>query len=80
MQIRRMIRRRSSRDVSIAYLAVIVVGFAIWIAYGIVIRNAALVIPNSVAFIVGLAAIVVALHHRSARPEQSSHAPGRSMR
>jgi uncharacterized protein with PQ loop repeat len=44
MQIRRMMRLRSSRDVSIGYLLVIIVGFAIWIAYGIVIRDAALVV------------------------------------
>lgn len=35
MQIRRMMRLGSSRDVSIGYLLVIVIGFAFWIAYGI---------------------------------------------
>jgi uncharacterized protein with PQ loop repeat len=64
MQIRRMIRLRSSRDVSIGYLLVIVVGFAIWIAYGIVIRRPALIVPNTLALIVGVGTIAVAVHLR----------------
>jgi len=54
MQISRMMRLRSSRDVSIGYLLVIVIGFAFWIAYGIAIRNPALVVPNTLALIVGI--------------------------
>lgn len=60
MQIRRMIRLGSSRGVSIGYLLVIVVGFAFWIAYGIAIRNPALVVPNTLALIVGVGTIAVA--------------------
>jgi MtN3 and saliva related transmembrane protein len=64
MQIRRMVHLGSSRDVSIGYLLVIVIGFAFWIAYGIAIRNPALVVPNTLAFIVGVGTIAVALHLR----------------
>jgi uncharacterized protein with PQ loop repeat len=74
MQIRRMIRLRSSRDVSIGYLLVIIVGFAIWIAYGIVIRDPALVVPNTVAFIVGLGTIAVAVHLRKPQEHRATHA------
>jgi MtN3 and saliva related transmembrane protein len=66
MQIRRMVHLRSSRDVSIGYLAIIVIGFSIWIAYGVAIHNLALIVPNCVAFVVGTATIIVALHFRSA--------------
>ena len=65
LQIRRMLQRRSSADVSVAYLAVIDVGFLLWIAYGIELGNLALVVPNVVAFVVGLATILVALRFRS---------------
>jgi uncharacterized protein with PQ loop repeat len=64
IQIRRMMHRRSSRDVSIGYLSVLVVGFAIWIAYGVAIDNPALIVPNAVAFVVGGATIGVARHFR----------------
>jgi MtN3 and saliva related transmembrane protein len=73
MQIRRMMHLGSSRDVSIGYLLVIVIGFAFWIAYGIAIRNPALVVPNTLAFIVGVGTIVVAIHLRKPR-ERSMHA------
>jgi len=64
IQIRRMIVRRSSHDVSMGYLAVISIGFAIWVAYGAAIDNLTLVIPNSLALIVGIATIVVARRFR----------------
>ena len=64
VQIRRMIRLGSSRDVSIIYLLVIVVGFAFWVAYGMAIGNAALVVPNALALIVGIGTIAVAVHLR----------------
>ncbi len=64
MQIRRMIRLRSSRDVSIGYLVIIVIGFSIWITYGVAIGNAALIVSNSVALLVGAITVVIALHFR----------------
>jgi MtN3 and saliva related transmembrane protein len=70
LQILRMARRRSSEDVSISYLIVITIGFSLWVAYGLSIENAVLVIPNSIAFVVGVATISVALRYRSARSKQ----------
>lgn len=67
LQIRRMLRERSSRDVSVGYFMILLIGFLLWIAYGAAARNPALVIPNSVALIVGSAVIVVALRLRRRR-------------
>jgi uncharacterized protein with PQ loop repeat len=67
MQIRRMVRLRSSRDVSIGYLMVIVVGFSVWISYGIALRNLPLIISNTLAFIVGVTTVAVAMHFRRLR-------------
>ena len=64
LQIRRMLRERSSRDVSIAYFAILLVGFLLWIGYGAAAGLPALVIPNIVATLVGTAVIVVALRLR----------------
>ena len=61
LQIRRMVRERSSQDVSIAYFAILLVGFALWIAYGAAAGIIALVIPNSVALCIGAAVVIVAL-------------------
>lgn len=65
LQIRRILLYRSSRDVSVAYLAVIAIGFGLWIAYGVAIGNVALIVPNSLALLVGLITIAVALRFRS---------------
>jgi hypothetical protein len=61
-----MLRERSSRDVSVGYFTILLIGFLLWIAYGAAARNPALIIPNSVALIVGSAVIVVALRLRRA--------------
>lgn len=68
LQIRRILRERSSRDVSIGYFVVLLIGFALWIAYGIAIANLALIVPNAVALCVGSATIGIALRHRPRRP------------
>ena len=61
LQIRRMLRQRSSRDVSISYFAVLLVGFVLWISYGIAARNLALIVPNGVALLIGASTITVAV-------------------
>ena len=64
LQIRRMIVRRSSADVSIAYLLVLEFGFFLWIGYGIALGNPFIAFPNTVAAIVGAITMAVAWTHR----------------
>jgi len=52
LQLRRMLERRSD-DISFGYLFLLLPGFALWVAYGVAAGNAALVVPNTVAFAVG---------------------------
>mgnify|MGYP001346271117 CR=1 FL=1 len=87
LQIRRMLRERSSRDVSLGYFMILLAGFLLWISYGVAAGNLVLVIPNSVALVVGVALIMVALRirRRSADPlgirrrsaDEQSPRPGR---
>ena len=72
LQIRRMLRERSSRDVSLGYFAILLAGFLLWISYGIAAGNLVLVIPNSVALLVGTSLVVVALRLRRGRPAVSA--------
>jgi MtN3 and saliva related transmembrane protein len=65
LQIRKMLHHRSSREVSIAYFWVLLVGFALWVAYGLTIDNWFLIVPNAVAFTVCVTTIAVALRFRS---------------
>jgi uncharacterized protein with PQ loop repeat len=64
LQIQRIRRTRSSASVSVAYLQVLLVGFVLWLAYGIAAANLALIIPNTVAMVVCLATIVFTLRYR----------------
>jgi uncharacterized protein with PQ loop repeat len=64
LQIRKMLHHRSSREVSIAYFWVLLVGFTLWVAYGLAISNWFLVVPNAVAFTVCVTTIAIALRYR----------------
>jgi uncharacterized protein with PQ loop repeat len=65
MQIRRILQRRSSDDVSIGYWLILLVGFGLWVAYGISLPNLPLIIPNTLALVVGTITVLVARHYRS---------------
>jgi uncharacterized protein with PQ loop repeat len=63
LQIHRIRRTRSSASVSVAYQEVLLVGFVLWLSYGIAATNLALIIPNTVAAIVCAAGIAVTLRY-----------------
>jgi MtN3 and saliva related transmembrane protein len=67
LQVRRMLATRSSADFSVGYLAVLLVGFGLWIAYGLALGNAAIVVPNLVALAIGVVTMAVAFRFRPAR-------------
>lgn len=46
LQIRRILRRRSSADVSVGYLSILVVGFLLWMGYGAALGNPILITPT----------------------------------
>lgn len=68
LQVRRMVRERSSRQVSVGYFTILLIGFLLWIAYGAAAGLPALVIPNTIALLVGAAVIVIALRLRRRPP------------
>jgi MtN3 and saliva related transmembrane protein len=61
LQIRQMLRRRSSRDVSISYFGVLMVGFVLWMSYGVAAHNLALIVPNAIALLIGGSTIAIAV-------------------
>lgn len=64
LQVREIRRRRSSAGISIGYFGVLVVGFALWVAYGLARGDVPLVVPNSVALVVMAFTMVIALRQR----------------
>ena len=74
LQIRRMLRAQSSREVSVGYFTVLLIGFQLWVAYGAAAGIMALVISNTVALVVG-AVVIVALRIRRQPAGKSSPPP-----
>ena len=64
LQIRRMLQTGDSRDVSIGYFAVLTVGFALWVAYGVSVGDFIVAVPNSIAFLFGLSTLLLAIRMR----------------
>ncbi len=74
MQMRVVVARRSAEGVSLGYWLVLVVAMGLWLAYGLVSRNAAIIVANTVSCTVGAAMIVVLLRYRNGvfEPEEPS--------
>jgi MtN3 and saliva related transmembrane protein len=64
LQVRAMRAHQTSQAVSVAYQQVLLVGFVLWLAYGIALHNLALIVPNTIAGVVSLTTILVALRFR----------------
>jgi uncharacterized protein with PQ loop repeat len=72
-QIRRVLERRHSDDVSIAMPIVIAAGAAAWIAYGVAADDIYLIIPNVVGVITNVTSVLVV--HRYRRGVDPARAP-----
>jgi len=66
LQLRRVAIRRSSADVSVAYLGVLLVGFMLWLSYGIALHDAPLIVSNVVALATNVVTIAAVLRFRRA--------------
>ncbi len=64
LQLRRMRHRGSADDVSLAYLAVLLPGFLLWVMHGYLAEDVALMVPNAVAFLTGAVTATVAARMR----------------
>jgi uncharacterized protein with PQ loop repeat len=63
-QIRLMVRRGSSAGLSLGYMLVLLVGFALWTAYGVASHDLPLVVPNTMAFVVMAFTLGIARRYR----------------
>ncbi|HEX4932985.1 MAG TPA: SemiSWEET family transporter [Gemmatimonadaceae bacterium] len=72
LQIRAIVAHRSSHGVSLGYLSVLVVGFVLWLGYGVALASAALIVPNVIALLMGITTIAVVLRYRPSSPVSPS--------
>jgi MtN3 and saliva related transmembrane protein len=64
LQVRTMLRRRSSQDVSLTFLVTTSGGYLIWLLYGLGIGSMPLIISDAVGLVCSLLAVAVAFHLR----------------
>ena len=62
-----LLRAGSAREISIAFLAILTGGHAIWLAYGIGIGNLPLIVTDSVGLCCGLVTWITAVRLRRRR-------------
>jgi MtN3 and saliva related transmembrane protein len=67
LQMRRVLERRHSDDVSEPFLLVIGVGAGAWLAYGVALGDFFIVVPNVLAVLTNLATLVVVRRFNSQR-------------
>jgi uncharacterized protein with PQ loop repeat len=75
LQIKTILKRRSSADVSVGSMLVLLVGFALWLAYGLSIGDGALIATNLTALTVTATAVAVTLAFRRPRSVTTAPAP-----
>jgi uncharacterized protein with PQ loop repeat len=64
LQAREIVRRGSSEGISLGYFGVLLVGFGLWLAYGLARGDLPLVVPNTLAFVVMAGTIALAVRRR----------------
>jgi len=57
-QVIRAYRTRSTRDVSLTMMVVLILGICLWLAYGLILNDLPLILANSVTFL--LVALIIA--------------------
>ena len=57
-QVIRAYRTRSTRDVSLTMMVVLILGICLWLAYGLILNDLPLILANSVTFV--LVALIIA--------------------
>jgi uncharacterized protein with PQ loop repeat len=64
LQVRQMLRRRTSRDISARFFAAYAGGYAIWLLYGVSARDVPLIVVDLAGLLCGGATLAVALSLR----------------
>jgi MtN3 and saliva related transmembrane protein len=74
LQARRMLRRGTSSDVSLAFLGLYVAGYALWLLYGLAIGSLPLILVDVVGMLCGAVTLGAAVLLRR-RPARDGEAP-----
>lgn len=66
LQIRLILRTKSSSSVSLVWMFILLIGYILWFSYGLVTGTVPLIIANAVSAAVGAALITIVFMYRKA--------------
>jgi MtN3 and saliva related transmembrane protein len=72
LQVRIIVRERDASGTSLAWPLILLIGFVVWFAYGVVNHNIPLVVSNAVAVFTTTTLLITALMYRRAAPAINS--------
>ena len=62
-QIAKIYRTQRTRDLSLSTYVLLAVGLLLWIVYGVTLRQIAIILPNSVVFVMSLYIIILKIRN-----------------
>lgn len=64
-QIHRILKRKSSNDVSISLVVIFLVGVIVWITYGLIFKDYPIIISNGVGIVVWSGTLATVIKYRN---------------
>ena len=69
LQVKLIVRRRDASSVSFGWIGVLIVGFVLWLGYGLAIGSTPLIVTNVVACSTHVGVLLIVLRFRRRQPE-----------
>lgn len=64
-QLVKLVKEEKAEDLSLGMMAVLLTGLALWIVYGILKKDAVIIVSNGVSLIFNISIIFLSLYYRS---------------
>jgi MtN3 and saliva related transmembrane protein len=63
-QIIKIAQTRQTRDLSLSAYVVLSLGVLLWVVYGVLINQVAIIVPNTLVFFMGIYIVIMKLRHQ----------------
>jgi MtN3 and saliva related transmembrane protein len=63
-QLLKVIKTRSTHDISLAMYIVVCTGVLLWLIYGILIHNTPIIVANAVTFVIACSVLVMKIRYK----------------
>ena len=64
-QLIKLFKEKKAENVSLGMFAVLVVGLAVWVWYGILKEDRIIIIANSISFVINLSTIILSIRYKT---------------